>query len=316
MIKVAEAFDHEQGSRSRAVPLISVLQRHYEGIDSACPDPEPSQFASLAQVLERIPDPRRVRGRRYRLDSLLALCLVAVLGGAASLAAISRFPSMPTPVCANDSDLTPAHRTPPRWDDCPAWTATPWTTPWALGSPGTPPTRSTNSATGWSAWPSTARPCEDPAPTAARPPAGCRAALLPDRDRPAPGRHEEQRNPRFRPAVGPDRPARRRRHRRRDAHPARPRRARHHGWRPLPPGRQREPEEAASATAAPALAGNPSPGPHHWGGARPPRGPSPEGLHRPAGPALPPRRPGHGDQTPPHPPQDQQGRDEDRLRGY
>ncbi|WP_149831112.1 hypothetical protein [Streptomyces tailanensis] len=29
---------------------------------------------------------RRVRGRRYRLGSLLALCLVAVLGGAASLA--------------------------------------------------------------------------------------------------------------------------------------------------------------------------------------------------------------------------------------
>jgi hypothetical protein len=34
---------------------------------------------------------RRVRGRRYRLGSLLALCLVAVLGGARSLAAIARF---------------------------------------------------------------------------------------------------------------------------------------------------------------------------------------------------------------------------------
>ncbi|AZS89756.1 ISAs1 family transposase [Streptomyces griseoviridis] len=45
----------------------------------------------MAEVLGRIPDPRRVRGRRYRLGSLLALCLVAVLGGATSLAAIARF---------------------------------------------------------------------------------------------------------------------------------------------------------------------------------------------------------------------------------
>ncbi|WP_442811342.1 transposase family protein [Streptomyces sp. NBC_00481] len=59
--------------------------RHCEDIDSTCPDPEPSQLTSLAEVLGQIPDPRRVRGRRYRLDSLLALCLVAVLGGATSL---------------------------------------------------------------------------------------------------------------------------------------------------------------------------------------------------------------------------------------
>ncbi|MDX3615713.1 transposase family protein [Streptomyces europaeiscabiei] len=42
-------------------------------------------------MLGRIPDPRRVRSRRYRLGSLLALCLVAVLGGATSPAAIARF---------------------------------------------------------------------------------------------------------------------------------------------------------------------------------------------------------------------------------
>ncbi|WP_199837516.1 ISAs1 family transposase [Streptomyces caniscabiei] len=69
--------------------LVGVLQRHCEDIDSACPDPQ--QLTSLAEVLGRIPDPRRVRGRRYRLNSLLALCLVAVLGGATSLAAIARF---------------------------------------------------------------------------------------------------------------------------------------------------------------------------------------------------------------------------------
>ncbi|GAA4636421.1 hypothetical protein GCM10023196_086100 [Actinoallomurus vinaceus] len=71
--------------------LIGVLQRHYTGIDSTCPDSEPPALTSLAEVLDRIPDPRRVRGRRYRLGSLLALCLAAVLGGATSLAAIARF---------------------------------------------------------------------------------------------------------------------------------------------------------------------------------------------------------------------------------
>ncbi|MGC9496952.1 ISAs1 family transposase [Streptomyces sp. WG7] len=71
--------------------LIGVLQYHCADIDSACPEPEPSQLACLADVLGRLPDPRRTRGRRYRLGSLLALCLVAVLGGATSLAAIARF---------------------------------------------------------------------------------------------------------------------------------------------------------------------------------------------------------------------------------
>ncbi|WP_207939386.1 transposase family protein [Actinomadura darangshiensis] len=42
------------------------------------------------EVLDRIPDPRRRRGRRYRLGPMLALCLVAVLSGATSLAKIDR----------------------------------------------------------------------------------------------------------------------------------------------------------------------------------------------------------------------------------
>jgi predicted transposase YbfD/YdcC len=71
--------------------LIGVLRRHCADIDSTRPDPELPQLTCLADVLGRIPDPRRVRGRRYRLGSLLALCLVAVLGGATSLAAIARF---------------------------------------------------------------------------------------------------------------------------------------------------------------------------------------------------------------------------------
>ncbi|MFF5161403.1 ISAs1 family transposase [Streptomyces sp. NPDC000348] len=42
-------------------------------------------------MFDRLPDPRRVRGLRYRLGSLLGLCLVAVLGGTRPLAQIARF---------------------------------------------------------------------------------------------------------------------------------------------------------------------------------------------------------------------------------
>ncbi|MEV8593615.1 transposase family protein [Streptomyces sp. NPDC052012] len=42
-------------------------------------------------MLGRIPDPAGSGARRYRLGSLLALCLVAVLGGATSPAAVGRF---------------------------------------------------------------------------------------------------------------------------------------------------------------------------------------------------------------------------------
>ncbi|WP_266636205.1 transposase family protein (plasmid) [Streptomyces sp. NBC_01340] len=81
---------------------IGVLQRHCADTDSTCP--EPSQLTCLADVLGRIPDPRRVRGRRYRLGSLLALCMVAVLGGATSLGPSPASPPIPTPTCANNSD--------------------------------------------------------------------------------------------------------------------------------------------------------------------------------------------------------------------
>ncbi|MEU0648244.1 ISAs1 family transposase [Streptomyces umbrinus] len=69
--------------------LIGVLQRHRADTDSTCP--EPSRLTCLADGLGRLPDPRRVRGRRYRVGSPLALCPVAVLGGATSLAAIASF---------------------------------------------------------------------------------------------------------------------------------------------------------------------------------------------------------------------------------
>ncbi|WP_405681883.1 ISAs1 family transposase [Streptomyces sp. NBC_01238] len=71
--------------------LIDVLQRHREDVDLPHLPAELSDLAALSEVLDRLPDPRRVRGRRYRLGSLLALCLLAVLGGATTLAGIARY---------------------------------------------------------------------------------------------------------------------------------------------------------------------------------------------------------------------------------
>jgi hypothetical protein len=71
--------------------LIDVLQRHREDADPLHLPAELSELTALSQVLDRLPDPRRVRGRRYRLGSLLALCLLAVLGGATTLAGIARY---------------------------------------------------------------------------------------------------------------------------------------------------------------------------------------------------------------------------------
>ncbi|MFB6674324.1 transposase family protein [Streptomyces sp. NPDC056390] len=68
--------------------LIDVLQRHREDADLLHVSAE---LAALSKVLDQLPDPRRVRGRRYRLGLLLALCLLAVLGGATTLASIARY---------------------------------------------------------------------------------------------------------------------------------------------------------------------------------------------------------------------------------
>ncbi|WP_210594344.1 transposase family protein [Streptomyces sp. GESEQ-35] len=70
---------------------IGSLVRHCEDAILPSPPTEPVELTALLDLLSTIPDPRRVRGCRYRLGSLLALCLVAVLGGACSLAQIARF---------------------------------------------------------------------------------------------------------------------------------------------------------------------------------------------------------------------------------
>ncbi|WP_330291188.1 ISAs1 family transposase [Streptomyces sp. NBC_00576] len=88
--------------------LISVLARRCEDAAAPCPPTNPGELATLAEVFERLPDPRRVRGRRYRLGSLLGLCLVAVLGGAKSLAQISRFAADAPPEVRDQLGLTRA----------------------------------------------------------------------------------------------------------------------------------------------------------------------------------------------------------------
>lgn len=70
---------------------IDVLVRHCEAVILPCLPSDLPELRTLADVLDQIPDPRRIRGRRYRLGVLLTLCLVAVLSGATSLACIARF---------------------------------------------------------------------------------------------------------------------------------------------------------------------------------------------------------------------------------
>ena len=95
--------------------LIPVLARHCGGhLGDLLADADSS--ADLATVLEALPDPRRVRGRRYRLGALLVLCTAAVLAGATTVAAIARFaagldPALRTRTCRS------GRWTPRRTDD-------------------------------------------------------------------------------------------------------------------------------------------------------------------------------------------------------
>ncbi|MGW4426656.1 ISAs1 family transposase [Streptosporangium sp. NPDC004631] len=69
---------------------IDVLTRHREHTVSTALISDSDELPVLAEVLDTLPDPRSRRGRRYRLGPLLALMLLAVLGGATSIAAVSR----------------------------------------------------------------------------------------------------------------------------------------------------------------------------------------------------------------------------------
>ncbi|NGO45126.1 transposase family protein [Streptomyces ureilyticus] len=69
--------------------LITAVSRHLDHDAGSIPD-DPDRLLELADVLDVLPDPRRRQGRRYRLGPVLALCTIAVLAGATTLAAIAR----------------------------------------------------------------------------------------------------------------------------------------------------------------------------------------------------------------------------------
>ncbi|WP_184491888.1 transposase family protein [Streptomyces sp. I6] len=70
--------------------LISIVTRHRDRLPDTS-DQDADHLGGLADVLDRLPDPRRVRGLRYRLGALLVLCTTAVLAGASTWAGIVRF---------------------------------------------------------------------------------------------------------------------------------------------------------------------------------------------------------------------------------
>ncbi|MBB5966437.1 ISAs1 family transposase [Planomonospora venezuelensis] len=82
---------------------IDMLTRHSEHV--ALSDPW-TDLPVLAEVLDTVPDPRSRHGRRYRLGPLLALTLLAVLGGATSIAAINRSISGYDPAVLSGAGLT------------------------------------------------------------------------------------------------------------------------------------------------------------------------------------------------------------------
>ncbi|WP_171074472.1 transposase family protein [Nonomuraea basaltis] len=68
-----------------------MLARHLEPVSVANLPSDLPDLPALAEVLNAVPDPRSRRGRRYRIGPLLALSLLAVIGGATSMAKITRF---------------------------------------------------------------------------------------------------------------------------------------------------------------------------------------------------------------------------------
>ncbi|MET7391605.1 transposase family protein [Streptomyces sp. NPDC005529] len=91
MIKVLETKDHEQGLGLRAVFPNRRPRARPRGCSAPVPLIERPDLRTLVGVVGQVPDPHRVRGRRYRIGPLLAPCLVIVLSGPQSVAAIARF---------------------------------------------------------------------------------------------------------------------------------------------------------------------------------------------------------------------------------
>ncbi|GAA0974589.1 ISAs1 family transposase [Acrocarpospora macrocephala] len=91
---------------------IATLTRHCRATQSSGSPENLSrlpELPGLADLLDAVPDPRSRRGRRHRIGSLLALCLIAVLSGARSLAAIGRYARDTDPAVLAALGLTRTH---------------------------------------------------------------------------------------------------------------------------------------------------------------------------------------------------------------
>ncbi len=76
---------------SMSSSLIEDLSRQLEDVVLPCPPDRLPGLPTLLDVLGMVPDPRSPRGRRHRLSFLLAVAVLAVLGGARSLAAVAQW---------------------------------------------------------------------------------------------------------------------------------------------------------------------------------------------------------------------------------
>ncbi|MEU1276614.1 transposase family protein [Streptomyces sp. NPDC005799] len=103
MIKVLEAFDHEQGARSRVI-----LPDRRPPAPLRARRPAPPARATHLTPRDLGPARRSEAGQGPPLPagSLHALCLLAVLGGATTLAGIARFAVDAAPETGSRIDLT------------------------------------------------------------------------------------------------------------------------------------------------------------------------------------------------------------------
>jgi hypothetical protein len=92
--------------------LISTLARQGARMPGGLLD-DSTTLVSLAEVLDAIPDPRRRRGRRYRLGPLLILCWWPSWPAAADWAGITRFAAWASPGTGSPLQLPRHHFDPP-----------------------------------------------------------------------------------------------------------------------------------------------------------------------------------------------------------
>ena len=80
-------------SSSSLSPLVATMT----GADVAAEPLSAARSIRLLQALSAVPDPRRRRGRRYSLQSILLIAVSAVLAGARSYAAIGDWAALTRP---------------------------------------------------------------------------------------------------------------------------------------------------------------------------------------------------------------------------